>query len=250
MTRLRVRAPQSQASKPGLEWVYAIPYSELPCSAELMQVITHSFCGAPPANSSARNNFSQSGQPLLDDKIELSTLGHGEGNAQHEWSYTFFALKPWLEPGPSQTKPGSLALALASKIPSQSQTKPSQSHGFRAKPSQQNTRSPCHCPVFFSPAAGGITDQGNRVRHSYPELNSDMGTAQSDSTSESGQSSGFPDLDDLISDGLKKSKTIWLDPHVSSMVFARSLHIDSVESLRAFADFVRGLGVKKIQGEV
>ncbi|KAJ6543241.1 hypothetical protein DFH09DRAFT_1088937 [Mycena vulgaris] len=66
---------QSQASKPGLEWVHAIPYSELPCSAEMMQVITHPFCGAPPANPSARNNFSQSGQPLLDDKIELSMSG-------------------------------------------------------------------------------------------------------------------------------------------------------------------------------
>ncbi|KAJ6543436.1 hypothetical protein DFH09DRAFT_1282498 [Mycena vulgaris] len=84
-------------------------------------------------------------------------------------------------------------------------------------------------PSPSTSAAGGITDQGNRVRHSYPELNS----AQSDWTSESGQSSGFPndssngdlspesgcsDLDDLISDGLKKSKTIRLDPHVSSMV--------------------------------
>ncbi|KAJ6522950.1 hypothetical protein DFH09DRAFT_1286743 [Mycena vulgaris] len=74
-------------------------------------------------------------------------------------------------------------------------------------------------PSPSTSAAGGITDQGNRVRHSYPELNS----AQSDSTSESGQSSGFPNdsssgdlspesgssnLDDLISDGLKKSTEI------------------------------------------
>ncbi|KAJ6563051.1 hypothetical protein DFH09DRAFT_1477908 [Mycena vulgaris] len=75
----------------------------------------------------------------LNDEFGCFNFTEVNCNAQHEWPYTFFALKPWLEPGPSQTKPGSLALALASKIPSQSQTKPSQSHGFRAKPSQQNT---------------------------------------------------------------------------------------------------------------
>ncbi|KAJ7330856.1 hypothetical protein DFH08DRAFT_966613 [Mycena albidolilacea] len=75
---------------------------------------------------------------------------------------------------------------------------------------------------YFSPAAGGITDQGNRVRRSSSELDS----AQSDLSSESGRSDGFcvysafvsSDLDNLISGGLKMSKIIWLDPHLSSMV--------------------------------
>ncbi|KAJ6497240.1 hypothetical protein DFH09DRAFT_1290132 [Mycena vulgaris] len=50
-----------------------------------------------------------------------------------------FPLKPWLKPLALAWPGLLLALALAWKMLSQSQTKPSQSHGFRAKPSQQNT---------------------------------------------------------------------------------------------------------------
>ncbi|KAJ6498265.1 hypothetical protein DFH09DRAFT_1446785 [Mycena vulgaris] len=52
-----------------------------------------------------------------------------------------FPFKPWLKPLALAWPGLLLALALAWKMLSQSQTKPSQSHGFRAKPSQQNTNS-------------------------------------------------------------------------------------------------------------
>ncbi|KAJ6471102.1 hypothetical protein C8R47DRAFT_1147877 [Mycena vitilis] len=54
----------------------------------------------------------------------------------------YFASKPWLKPVVLAWPGLYLALALASVFPSLSQTKPSPSHGFRAKPSQHNTNGP------------------------------------------------------------------------------------------------------------